>query len=152
MRSTTLGFLALTSLGGLFLGCLTAAAGDPPGRVTRAIAISSDQSERFASGLWQRGERLYEQNCASCHGTNLKGRGMAPPLLGVTGHMTDSGIVSHARKVGEKMCCARHILRLTDDEFADIIAYFHAIDGDAAVRRRVDQARSGVACCCSRGG
>src|SRR5262249_42023345 len=29
-----------------------------------------------------RGEALYNQNCASCHGTSLEGGEMAPPLTG----------------------------------------------------------------------
>ena len=75
---------------------------------------------------------------------------MAPSLRGVTGHRTDEAIVAHARKIGETMCCARHIRGLTDGDFADIVAYFHAVDRNAAVRRRADQAGAGRGCCCSR--
>jgi hypothetical protein len=73
---------------------------------------------------------------------------MAPSLLDVTKHMTDEAIVAHARKIGETMCCARHIRGLTDGEFADILAYFHAVDQDPAVRRRAAQAGAGGGCCC----
>ena len=31
----------------------------------------------------RRGESLYRQECASCHGEKLEGRGQAPPLTGV---------------------------------------------------------------------
>lgn len=76
---------------------------------------------------------------------------MAPALIGVTRHMTDEGIVAHARKIGETMCCARHIRSVTDAEFTDIIAYFHAIDTDSGVKRRAERAGAGVGCCCSQG-
>jgi mono/diheme cytochrome c family protein len=110
----------------------------------------ADPPARFAGGKWQQGEVLFRQNCASCHGTNLTGRCMAPSLIGVTRHMTDEGIVAHARKIGETMCCARHIRNLTDAEFTDIIAYFHAVDTDPAVKRRAEGQGPGVGCSCGR--
>jgi hypothetical protein len=75
---------------------------------------------------------------------------MAPSLVGVTRHMTDEAIVAHARKIGETMCCARHIRNLTDAEFTDIVAYFHAVDTDPPVRRPAERAGGGSGCCCSR--
>ena len=75
---------------------------------------------------------------------------MAPSLLGVTKHKSDKAIVAHARKIGETMCCARHIRNLNDREFADIVAFFHAVDNDPAVRRRVEGTTSGGGCCCFR--
>lgn len=117
-----------------------------------AAATPSDRSERFAGGSERRGETLYRQNCASCHRADLKGRGMAPSLLGVTRHMRDAEIVAHARMIGETMCCARHIRQLTDREFADIVAYFHAVDRDPGARRAAAQAGSGMSCCSMRGG
>jgi hypothetical protein len=75
---------------------------------------------------------------------------MAPSLVGVTRHMTDEAIVAHARKSGEAMCCARHIRNLTDAEFSDIVAYFHAVDTDPAVKRRAGRAGGSVGCCCPR--
>lgn len=76
---------------------------------------------------------------------------MAPSFVGVTRRMTDEGIVAHARKIGETMCCARHIRRLADAEFTDIVAYFHAVDTDPRVKRRAERAGGGIGCCCSRG-
>ena len=111
---------------------------------------ASDRQGRFAGGKWQQGETLFRQNCAKCHGSNLAGRCMAPSLVGVTGRMTDGAIVAHARKIGETMCCAKHIRSLTDAEFRDIVAYFHAVDTDPAVKRRAERAGGSVGCCCSR--
>jgi mono/diheme cytochrome c family protein len=109
-----------------------------------------NKSGIFTGGTWRTGEALFRQNCASCHGPNLKGHCMAPSLVGVTGHMTDTAIVAHARKIGETMCCARHIRHLSDRDFADIVAFFHAVDNDPAVRRRLKGATSGSGCCCFR--
>jgi mono/diheme cytochrome c family protein len=109
-----------------------------------------DQRGRFTSGKWQQGETLYRQNCASCHAPNLQGRCMAPSLVGITGHVADEAIVAHARKIGEAMCCARHIRNITDAQFTDIIAYFHAVDTDPAVKRRAERAGGSGGCCCSR--
>ncbi len=108
------------------------------------------QRGRFTGGKWQQGETLYRQNCARCHAPNLQGRCMAPSLVGVTRHMRDEAIVAHARKIGETMCCARHIRSLTDAEFTDIVAYFHAVDTDPTVKRRAERAGGGSGCCCSR--
>jgi hypothetical protein len=65
--------------------------------------------------------------------------------------MSDEGIVAHARKIGETMCCARHIRSLTDADFADIVAYFHAVDTDASVKRAAERAGGATGCCRSRG-
>jgi cytochrome c len=108
-----------------------------------------DQRGRYTGGKWQQGETLYRQNCARCHAPNWQGRCMAPSLVGVTRHMTDEAIVAHARKIGETICCARHIRSLTDAEFTDIVAYFHAVDTDPAVKRRAER-EGGSECCCNR--
>jgi mono/diheme cytochrome c family protein len=115
-----------------------------------ADSTAVDQRGRFTAGTWQQGETLYRQNCARCHAPNLQGRCMAPSLVGVTGHMRDEAIVAHARKIGETMCCARHIRNLTDAEFRDIVAYFHAVDTDPTVKRRAERASGSVGCRCSR--
>jgi mono/diheme cytochrome c family protein len=117
-----------------------------------AVATPADRSLRFAGGNWRRGETLYRQNCASCHRADLKGRGMAPLLLGVTRHMDDDEIIAHARRIGETMCCARHLRNITDREFGDIVAYFHAVDRDPRVRGAAAQAGGGGSCCAMRRG
>jgi mono/diheme cytochrome c family protein len=146
-------FVILSSAAG-FLLVLTVAVTVAPAGPARAEPVSgrttTDKSKPLTGGKWQSGEVLYRQNCASCHGPNLQGRCMAPSLVGVTRHLTDKNIVAHARKIGEKMCCARHIRTLTDAEFTDIVSYFHAIDTDRGVRRRAERAGRGAGCCCSR--
>lgn len=58
------------ALGVLTLGLLWAQA---PGSVWDGI-YSAEQARK--------GEALYGQECASCHGEKLEGRGQAPPLTG----------------------------------------------------------------------
>ena len=101
----------------------------------------------FAGGEWQRGETLFEENCAKCHGADLKGRMMAPSLLEVTKWMSDEAIVAHARKIGATMCCAGNILNLTDAQFSDIVAFLHADDSDAAVAGQVAKLKDAGDCC-----
>ncbi|HLX43933.1 MAG TPA: PQQ-binding-like beta-propeller repeat protein [Bryobacteraceae bacterium] len=40
------------------------------------------------------GEQAYKQNCAVCHGVDRKGKGMAPPLIGLTNRMLDDELLS----------------------------------------------------------
>jgi S-disulfanyl-L-cysteine oxidoreductase SoxD len=40
----------------------------------------------------RRGEGLYRQECASCHGEKLEGRGQAPPLMGADFMMDWNGM------------------------------------------------------------
>jgi hypothetical protein len=61
----------------------------------------------------------------------------------MTGRRSDEAVVAHARKIGRTVCCARQIGKLTDRDFADIVAYFRAVDRDPAVRPRAEQARPG---------
>ena len=105
---------------------------------------------RFAGGRWQRGETLYGQNCARCHRADLTGRCMAPSLRDVTKHISDKAIVAHARKIGADDVLRRQIGDLSDGEFADIVAYFHAVDEDPAVGRCAGKAGAGGGCCCGR--
>jgi mono/diheme cytochrome c family protein len=137
--------LAFTVIGYLVL--CAAIYGEPPTATKKKTELLAPDKMK-----WQKGEALYRQNCASCHGADLKGRCMAPSLVGVTRRMADDRIVAHARKIGETMCCARHIRNLTDDQFADIVAYFHALDTNPAAKRGAEEAGQGAGCCCcSRG-
>jgi mono/diheme cytochrome c family protein len=145
-------FILVPLVGLLLTGStvIAVALAGPQRAASAADSTGVDQRGRFTGGKWQQGETLYRQNCARCHAPNLQGRRMAPSLVGVTGHLTDEAVVAHARKIGETMCCARHIRSLTDAEFTDIVTYFHAVDTDPAVKRRAERAGGGSGCCCSR--
>ncbi len=60
----------MVALGGMALGLMWA---QTPASVWDGI-FSSEQAGRGAG--------LYRQECASCHGDKLEGRGQAPPLVG----------------------------------------------------------------------
>lgn len=44
------------------------------------------------------GETLYQQFCAACHGADLRGVGVAPPLRGLRHRMTDADILKIVRE------------------------------------------------------
>lgn len=46
----------------------------------------------YSSEQARRGEPLYHQECASCHGEKLEGRGQAPPLAGADFTMDWNGM------------------------------------------------------------
>jgi mono/diheme cytochrome c family protein len=137
---------------GLFLliaGSVAARPTSQPSRVDPSTTGPNTEvpaSGPYANGDDRRGRGLYAQNCAMCHGGNLEGRCMAPSLLGITDRMTDNAIVDHSRKIGQTMCCARHIGKLTDAQFADILAYFRAIDAGKARPDNAANRRRGSCC------
>jgi len=78
---------------------------------------------------------------------------MAPALVGVTDRMSDKEIISHARSLSQRMCCARHLARISDDDFKEIVGYLHTLKPGAATEkgsRTLDRGARG--CCCGRGG
>jgi mono/diheme cytochrome c family protein len=50
--------------------------------LARAQAPASVRDGIYSIDQARRGESLYRQECASCHGEKLEGRGQAPPLTG----------------------------------------------------------------------
>jgi len=70
----------VVALGGIALGLNWAQA---PASVWDGI-YSGEQARR--------GEGLYRQECASCHGEKLEGRGQAPPLVGADFLMAWNGM------------------------------------------------------------
>lgn len=50
--------------------------------------------------LWPktRGKLVYEQNCAQCHGTNLMGISVSPPLRGLRHRLTDAQVTDQIRQ------------------------------------------------------
>ncbi len=81
------------------------------------------------NGSVQRGRQLFVANCASCHGMDARsGCPMVPSLIGVTERMSDEKIIAHARGLANPMCCARHLARLNDGNYRDIVAYLHTME------------------------
>ncbi|MFA5564678.1 MAG: cytochrome c [Acidimicrobiia bacterium] len=58
---------------------------------------SSDSSATSSDGVTEQGEAVYQDACASCHGTDLRGTNDGPPLLSQVyepGHHPDIAFVS----------------------------------------------------------
>jgi len=74
-----------------------------------------------------RGKELFRDHCAKCHGLEARGKGMVPSLIGVTERMSTKAIAAHARMIGERMCCAASIKKLSDENFSDIVEYLETL-------------------------
>ncbi|MPY96310.1 MAG: c-type cytochrome [Acidimicrobiia bacterium] len=77
----------------------------------------------------QRGEELYQANCAMCHGADATGMmGMHPALTGVVDRLSLEGVevtIRNGRNTTPPM--PAFDATLTDDEIADVLAYLDAL-------------------------
>ena len=78
----------------------------------------------FTSAQARRGRRVYNQNCASCHGQGLRGGEMAPGIAG-----SDFIVFWTELPVGSLFERIRVSMpedgpgRLSDEEYTDVVAY-----------------------------
>ena len=78
----------------------------------------------FTSAQARRGRRVYNQNCASCHGQGLRGGEMAPSIAG-----SDFIVFWTEVPVGSLFERIRVSMpedgpgRLSDEEYTDVVAY-----------------------------
>jgi mono/diheme cytochrome c family protein len=78
----------------------------------------------FTSAQARRGRRVYNQNCASCHGQGLRGGEMAPSIAG-----SDFIVFWTELPVGSLFERIRVSMpedgpgRLSDEEYTDVVAY-----------------------------
>ncbi|MYH31993.1 MAG: c-type cytochrome [Acidobacteria bacterium] len=78
----------------------------------------------FSSAQASRGQRVYDQNCASCHGQRLRGGEMAPSLAGA-----DFIVWWTEVRVGDLFNRIKLTMpedapgRLSDQEYTDVVAY-----------------------------
>jgi mono/diheme cytochrome c family protein len=85
--------------------------------------------------LVMRGRELFIANCAMCHGINAQSHcPMVPSLVGVTQRMSGEEIIAHARGLADRMCCARHLKRLTDADFHAILAFLRTLAPNSGSR------------------
>jgi len=86
------------------------------------------------------GKKLYEKNCASCHGAALKGSMQGPPFLHpyyVSSHHSDAafqlavknGVQAHHWKFGNM----KPVPGVTPDDVAHITAYVRAKQRQAGI-------------------
>ncbi len=79
------------------------------------------------------GEMLYQQHCAACHGADLAGSGIAPPLKGKRFDVTWRGrtadvLTFHIRRMPPAAA------RLSNNEYTNILAHTLAVNGFDAGR------------------
>ena len=78
----------------------------------------------FSSAQARRGQQVYDQNCASCHGQGLRGGEMAPSLAGA-----DFIVWWTEVRVGDLFNRIKLTMpedepgRLSDQEYTDVVAY-----------------------------
>lgn len=102
----------------------TASGGTFPAAAVQEETASSTLDGVFTSAQARRGRRVYNQNCASCHGQQLRGGEMAPGVAG-----RDFIVFWTEIPVGSLFERIRMTMpedgpgRLSDREYADVVAY-----------------------------
>ena len=87
----------------------------------------------FAADAIVRGERLYQADCASCHGASGQGNGPAAPSLPVRpADLTARGLLDYSD--GDLYWLAGHAVATTEDERWDLVDYLRAHNRGEFVR------------------
>src|SRR5712691_12031547 len=101
----------------------------PSGGRAQATRKTSDTSRRFYSAAQaKRGKEQYTQDCAQCHGANLKGIGTAPALLG-DNFMRDYYSVNDLFIKASVTMPGDNVHGLPTDTYLNIIAYLLQANG-----------------------
>ena len=66
--------ISMMVVGGVFAAALTVTVGAQATRSTNEGVYTAEQATK--------GDAVYKENCAACHGDNLEGSGPMPPLAG----------------------------------------------------------------------
>jgi mono/diheme cytochrome c family protein len=78
----------------------------------------------YSESQAERGKAAYEQQCASCHLSELQGSGLAPPLVDDTFiHRWQDGNLDDLFTIVKVTMPQDKPASLTDAEYADIVAY-----------------------------
>ena len=123
-------------------------AGHGPGVVLGAAAVvvalalaACDGAEPASEGVdLARGEQLFDNNCAVCHGVQGTGTTVGPPLVHIVyepGHHSDeafrravdAGVPQHHWDYGDMPA----VPGLSDDEVEDIIGYVRELQREAGI-------------------
>ncbi len=88
--------------------------------VSKITVIQNNERERDPEYPPSRGETVYLQHCASCHGPNRAGLGMIPPLIALGTRMTDAEVL--ALLVTGRAAMPPNLL-LTSGEKTDLLDY-----------------------------
>ena len=92
-----------------------------------SVAVHAQQARRVTDGVYTstqatRGQAVYKDRCATCHGATLSGA-QAPPLVGDDFIRTWSGPVSELANKIQNTMPANDPGKLTRQQAADILAY-----------------------------
>jgi mono/diheme cytochrome c family protein len=100
MRGCVFVVLAVAMVALVLAGCSGA---EPPTQIPPATPVSGSELPVVEPALWERaeaGKRVFNANCALCHGPNASGTGLGPPLVHKIyepGHHQDFTIQSAVR-------------------------------------------------------
>ena len=109
--------------------------------VALALALAACDGEPATEGVdLARGEQLFDNNCAVCHGVQGTGTTVGPPLVHVVyepGHHPDEafrravaeGVPQHHWDYGDMPA----VPGLSDDEVEDIIGYVRELQREAGI-------------------
>ena len=133
LRGWAFGLLAVALLAMVPAGCsaeepTASYSGDPPASDAVAVVVP-DLSENA-----QAGERIFNANCALCHGPNASGTGLGPPLVHriyEPGHHQDftiqsavrNGVPAHHWPFGNMP----PVPAVSDEDIPDIICYIREL-------------------------
>lgn len=103
--------------------------------IVAAIALQAQQAPRsvwdgvYTADQAKRGEKLYEKHCAACHGADLEGVGIIPPLAG-PGYVKswDGKSVGDMVEHQQKTMPTDDPKKLTRQEHVDVIAYLLSVN------------------------
>jgi quinoprotein glucose dehydrogenase len=99
-------------------GLLYVSANEVPWSIT---VVKTVEVRRDPSLPPSKGQQLYEERCVQCHGANLQGNGMAPPLLGVETRVKEDDIRA-LLKTGRNLMPAAE--GLTQEDENALLDYF----------------------------
>jgi PQQ-dependent dehydrogenase (s-GDH family) len=107
------------------------AAGDV-GRAAVDVATIEGVPPMFTTGQAERGKRVYDSNCVSCHGPNLVNAQYGTPLSGqyFADHWTGKTVLELYTKTRDTMPPSRPAT-FDDQTYADLVAYI--LNGNAQV-------------------
>lgn len=96
-----------------------------------AIAASAAHSVTFTTSQQQAGQKLYDQSCAQCHGSQLEG-GAGPPLTGPNFETLSKKVGARVGDIFTFMATNMPLnepASLSHDQYVNIMAYILSKNG-----------------------
>lgn len=129
MRRLTVKFSFLALIGVAALTAATLRAQPPATTTATTTAGATTNDGVFTQEQAKRGEGLYQAECASCHGSEMSGGEMAPPLTGAefVANWNDMSVGDLFERIRVSMP-ASNPGSLSRQQNADIVAYLLSFD------------------------